>query len=123
MKTTQHTPSSYVYPGTFKAEDTVVKLSPVEILSMVCAVTGFNREQLEHKKKSAKLVEARTLYFALCYKFSQSTQTECALLVKRDRTTLIHHSQKMQDVLRYEADSDIAKKYRLLLDKIYKKLQ
>lgn len=79
-----------------------VELTPDEILSIVCATTGFAMEQITGKSREAPLIKARFLAAVLLSTFcgpKNRTRMMVAKALNRDHTSIVHALETHKDLM------------------------
>lgn len=93
-----------------------MKITPEEILSIVSDYYNLNISQIKSETRKAKIVYARHIYNYLAKTLTIEKTEYIGLLIKKDRTTVLHSVKKISNEI--QLYSDIVNDVLLLTERI-----
>ena len=93
-----------------------MKITPEEILSIVSDYYNLNISQIQSETRKAKIVYARHIYNYLAKTLTIEKTEYIGLLIKKDRTTVLHSVKKISNEI--QLYSDIVNDVFLLTERI-----
>ena len=80
-----------------------------EIVTKVCNYYGIEEKYIYKKLRKKQVINSRHMAIYLVKKHVNMNNTDMAEVFKKDRTTILHAVQKMQDLLTLPHEEDLKK--------------
>lgn len=92
-------------------------MNPEIIMQVVCKELAITQIEMQSRKRTRILTDARSIFIQICIEMlPKITDRQIAMLIRRDRTTVIHGRQMFSDL--YKHDEGFKFKYEKVINSL-----